>query len=112
MTTSNPSRPVLMPSGVWLSEGDTTPAAEVWCLRALGDLVQTARGDEARTRFFGLDQFADAFADVADTLDRCRTRLVEEGGDYLDTAWAFLDAGRLTIARMRIKADRQRHARA
>lgn len=69
-------------------------------LAALADLVDTARR-RARTAHAHHDEHtACAYATVADTLDRARTILVEEGDDYLDAAWAFVDAGRLTLVRL------------
>jgi hypothetical protein len=75
---------------------------------ALTDLVDTARmyREEAdRAGFYGRTQTWDA---LALHLDGCRTRLVEEGEEYLTTAWAMVDAGRLTVARHIIRAERSR----
>lgn len=80
-----------------LTEAQTTkPATD-----ALTELVQVARER-------GHDR-------IAQTLDGARTRLVEDGTDYLDAAWAFVDAGRKQLAelaggatyldRIRSKAD-------
>lgn len=69
------------------------------CLDALTDLVDSARAyrdaDEANRRY----GTAHTFDAIAVQLDRVRTRLAEEHDPYLAEAWAFVDAGRLTIAR-------------
>ena len=37
-------------------------------------------------------------SNVVQTLDMARTRLVREGIEYLDEAWAFVDGGRVVVA--------------
>lgn len=69
-------------------------------LAALAELVQTARVRARTATAYGDTRSARAYAGVADTLDRCRTILVEDGDAYLDAAWAFVDAGRLTLTRL------------
>lgn len=69
-------------------------------LAALAELVQTARRRASTAQWWGDTTKARAYADVADTLDRARTILVEDGDAYLDAAWAFVDAGRLTLTRL------------
>lgn len=76
-----------------------TALMRIVALDALGDLVDTARRRASQAEGYGDAASARAHIDVADTLDRARTILVEEGDDYLDAAWAFVDAGRLTLAR-------------
>jgi hypothetical protein len=84
----------MAPHSVHLAEG-----TEQACLGALTDLVESARAyrdDAERERRFGTAQ---TFEAIAVQLDRVRTRLTEEHGPYLPEAWAFVDAGRLTLAR-------------
>ena len=81
-------------------------AAHRAALAALADLVETARRRAATARAYGDDALAKALSDVADTLDRARTILVEEGDTYLDAAWAFVDAGRLTLVRLAARPAR------
>lgn len=75
-------------------------------MRALNDLVDSARalgeharalGEQARSR--GLDH-------MALTLDATRTRLVQDGIEYLDTAWAIIDAARGLLACYQIALER------
>ena len=74
--------------------------AQLVVLDALTDLVDTARTRAQTSEDHGDTRRARALLDIATTLDRARTILVEDGDDYLDTAWAFVDAGRRTLARM------------
>lgn len=69
-------------------------------LAALADLVESARRRAHTATAYHDTRRARAYAEVADTLDRARTILVEEGDSYLDAAWAFVDAGWLTLARL------------
>lgn len=73
----------------------TKPATD-----ALTDLVNTCRGRAYLARRAGKAMTAKAFDDIAKTLDGARTRLVEDGPDYLDAAWAFVDGARKVIAGM------------
>lgn len=66
---------------------------------ALTDLVNTARTRAAEARAEGLDATAAQLDSVAKTLDGARTRLIEDGPDYIDAAWAFVDASRRMIAK-------------
>jgi hypothetical protein len=72
--------------------------------RALTDLVDTARARAARARADGLDGTAKTLDQIARTLDGARTRLIEDGIEYLDAAWAFVDAGRGALAGMHAAA--------
>lgn len=79
-----------------LTQAQTTkPATD-----ALTDLVDTARTRAHNDRTLGHHARADALLKIAGTLDGARTRLVEDGIDYLDAAWAFVDAGRKQIANL------------
>lgn len=77
----------------------TKPATD-----ALTDLVTTARDRADRARAHGLDGTAKTLTDIAKTLDGARTRLVEDGIEYLEAAWAFVDAGRGALAGMHTAA--------
>lgn len=74
-----------------------------YAITALTDLVETARDmihdapTEATQR---------SAVNLAHTLDAARTALVQEGDDYLDSAWAFIDAGRKLIATTQVNIDR------
>lgn len=75
-------------------------------LAALAAHVETARRRAATARAYGDVPLAKALNHVADTLDRARTILVEEGDAYLEAAWAFVDAGRLTLVRLAARPAR------
>ncbi|MFK4761189.1 hypothetical protein ACI3KS_09685 [Microbacterium sp. ZW T5_45] len=77
-----------------LTEAQTTKPA----VDALTDLVDTARTRAVRANAEGDRLKMNDLLGIADTLDRARTRLVEDGTEYLDAAWAFVDAGRKMIA--------------
>lgn len=74
-----------------------------YALTTLSDLVATARSmihdapTEATQR---------SAINLAHTLDAARTALTQEGDDYLESAWAFIDAGRRLIAATQINIAR------
>lgn len=68
------------------------------CLRALTDLVDTARHRARVARWKRAPARERHFEGIAHTLDRARTRLVEDGSDYIEAAWAFVDAARKMLA--------------
>ena len=74
--------------------------AQLVVLDELAHLVDTARMRAQASEDHGDTRRARALRDIATTLDRARTILVEDGDDYFDAAWAFVEAGRLTLARM------------
>nr|WP_274637065.1 hypothetical protein [Microbacterium bovistercoris] len=84
----------------------------VHCANALTDLVHTARALASRADIAGATRLTRSAAIAADTLDRARTRLIEDGDEYLDAAWAFVDAGRRILAGLsaRIIIRERRHA--
>lgn len=65
---------------------------------ALHDLTDTALIRAAEAYRAGLRATGRKLTDVALTLDAASTRLHEDGENYLDAAWAFVDAGRSIIA--------------
>lgn len=65
--------------------------------RALTDLVDTARALSTRATTKRRPGIAHRCQVIAAQLDATRTRLVQDGTDYLDTAWAYVDAGRRAI---------------
>ncbi|KNY07927.1 hypothetical protein [Microbacterium sp. GCS4] len=72
---------------------NTTTTAE-----ALTELTTTALDRAADAQRAGLTATARKLTDIGLTLDSARTRLIEDGEYYLDTAIAFVDAGRNIIA--------------
>jgi hypothetical protein len=73
---------------------------------ALTDLVNTSRRYRDEADRAGRPGWTQTWDALALHLDRSRTRLVEEGEDYLTDAWAIVDAGRLTVARHIIRVER------
>ncbi|WP_309105029.1 hypothetical protein [Microbacterium sp.] len=65
---------------------------------ALADLIASARIRAERAEAHHLPDTAFVLAGIATTLSNARARLAEDGSDYLDAAWAFVDAGRTTLA--------------
>jgi len=86
----------------------------VHCINALSDLVHSARRLATRAELADAARLHRVAVSIADTLDRARTRLVEDGDEYLDAAWAFVDAGRKHVAQLGIRVDRKeaRHGHA
>lgn len=80
---------------------------ELAALDALSDLVETAQAwrDDLHAR--RLPGSAGIFDHLAAQLDLVRARLMDEHDAYLPEAWAFVDAGRLTIAQHRSRIDRR-----
>jgi len=75
-------------------------------LDALTDLVEVARKhrDETPDNRPGWRQQWDH---IANQMDAARTALIQEGDDYLETAWAMVDSGRITIARHLVTVNRR-----
>jgi hypothetical protein len=87
---------------VSMSQGTATSA-----LRALQDLVDTARTQAEAERVRGYPGTAQRFDILAGGLDAARTSLVQEGESFLPVAWAYVDSGRLTLARELIRISRR-----
>jgi Na+/phosphate symporter len=67
-------------------------------LVALCDLVDTAR-DLAAVALKRRDKHRAArLHQIAQQLDATRTRLVQDGEDYIRTAWAYVDTARRMLA--------------
>lgn len=81
---------------------------------ALTDLVLTARAMHETAEKHKLTRVARSLNSIATICDGARTRLVEDGEDYLDAAWAFVDVGRKLIAghRVTLAVIENTHARA
>ena len=71
--------------------------ATLAALRALNDLIETGRMLEPVARRV-CPPAAHELDGTLERLDAVRTRLVQDGADYLDEAWAFVDGGRRMIA--------------
>lgn len=69
--------------------------------RQLTELVHAARAAAIRSRAAGRPDLARRHEITATQLDAARTRLVQEGSDYIVTAWATIDAARALIASRR-----------
>ncbi|MDQ1169577.1 hypothetical protein QE392_001381 [Microbacterium proteolyticum] len=75
----------------------TSPVATIAALRALNDLIETGRMLEPFACRVD-PSTADNLTGTLTRLDGVRTRLVEDGNEYLDEAWAFVGGGRRIIA--------------
>lgn len=73
---------------------------------ALTDLVDIARTRANRARNQGQVARAEAHANIAMTLDAARTRLVQDGIEYLDAAWGFIEGGRKMLDNLHGNLDR------
>ncbi len=80
--------------------------------RTLSRLVDTARTLSDHAKDAGDTKTAFGLLNIAATLDGARTRLVEDGTDYYDAAWAFITAGRMMIMDYKNKLTADAHARA
>jgi len=77
------------------------------CLAALTELTELARVYRDAATVQGRPGSAQSWAQLAGKLDSARTTLIQEGAEYLEVAWAFVDSGRYTVARM-VAADQRR----
>lgn len=74
----------------------------VTALAVLNDLVDSSRSLIPVAEKKGHTKVAHRLAVIAHQLDATRTRLVQDGPEYIDTAWAYIDAGRVAIANYRL----------
>lgn len=85
-----------------LTEPEVKIAPTIAAARALTDLVDTARVlipiAEKRKR----KNIQHRLGVIVAQLDATRTRLIQEGADYIDPAWAYVDAGRRAIGTYRV----------
>lgn len=81
-------------------EQQTSPT--IAAARALTDLVDTARATADRAALKRQRTIAQRCQVIASQLDAARTRLVQDGPEYLDTAWAYVDAGRRALGTYRL----------
>jgi hypothetical protein len=71
----------------------------------LTDLVQSARQLSSRAITARRHGLGGRILTLACDLDATRTRLVQDGPDYLEAAWAFIDAGRRILAGYTVQLD-------
>jgi hypothetical protein len=86
--------------------GKGGPRSRHAALTALTDLVETARKHRDETPE-SRPGWRHQWEHIAQQMDATRTTLVQEGDDYLETAWAMVDSGRLTIARHLVQVSRR-----
>ncbi|WP_460776026.1 hypothetical protein [Microbacterium sp. GXF7504] len=67
--------------------------AQIMATRALSDLVDLARVQARRAAFLDRPNAVRQLEGIGTTLDRARTRLIEDGEHYIDEAHAFALAG-------------------
>lgn len=81
--------------------------AVIMTVQALTDAVDSARTQLDRARLLDLrDKYIEGMHDTALALDAARTRLIQDGEEYLDAAHTLLDYSRRTIATVSIEADK------
>lgn len=71
-------------------------------LNVLNDLVNVCRDLLKVALRRGRRDIAARLSIIASQLDATRTRLVQDGREYIDTAWSFIDAGRVAIRNYRM----------
>ncbi len=76
-------------------------------LSSLGELIEVCRTHREVASLDGREGWVQNWDMLALSLDAVRTRLVQEGEEYLPVAWAFVDSGRLTITRYMIRIARR-----
>lgn len=81
---------------------DNEQSPTIAAARALSDLVQTARATRDRALEKRRMPIAQRCQVIVSQLDATRTRLVQDGPDYIPTAWAFVDAGRVALRNYRL----------
>jgi hypothetical protein len=81
---------------------EQTLSPTIAAVRALNILVHDARDLIPIAEAHRRRQIAQRLNTIASQLDACRTRLVQEGPDYIETAWAWVDSGRLALANYRL----------
>ena len=77
---------------------DQTQSPTIAAVRALNLLIHDARDLIPIAEARGRRHMAQRLNTIASQLDACRTRLVQEGPDYIETAWAWVDSGRIALA--------------
>ncbi|UGS26604.1 hypothetical protein K8F61_18640 [Microbacterium resistens] len=78
-----------------------TPVAAAQTLAAIGalsTLVDDCRTAARRARRARQHALLTEIRRLGNSFDAARTRIVQDGADYLPTAWAFVDAGRRTLS--------------
>ncbi|MBN9207271.1 MAG: hypothetical protein J0H96_01245 [Microbacterium ginsengisoli] len=91
---------------------DRPTHAEVSILHDLGSLIEAALWEANRASDLHRPNAERTLRGAMVTLDRVRTRLVEEGADYIDEAEAFMRGGRTTVAEWRAYLDGAQASRA
>lgn len=85
-----------MCAALGITENRLSPT--VAAARALSDLIDTARTLLPIARQRRRRNIEHRLNVIIGQLDATRTRLVQDGEEYITTAWAFVDAGRSAIA--------------
>jgi hypothetical protein len=72
----------------------------------LSQLVDGHRSERDRANMWLRPRVAFSLDAAAMQLDAVRTRLVEDGEEFIDEATAFIDAGRINLAKTALYLDR------
>lgn len=89
-----------------------TDSQTIAAARALTSLVDAADAFAQRCDTLDWPMRAGRIREIRTTLDAARTRLVEDGPNYIDAAWGFVDAGRRQLASHRASIERAERRRA
>ena len=85
-----------------------TTKSLITAVSTLTDTVDSARTQGDRARALDLDMmYVDEMHDLALALDAARTRLVQDGEEYLGATWQLLDRARERIVNIMLIADRR-----
>ena len=88
----------------------TTASRPTWAVvnlaNMLSQLVDGHRDERDRARLWLRPRIADKLDAAAMQLDAVRTRLVEDGEEFMDEAVAFIDAGRYNLSQVALYLDR------
>lgn len=80
-----------------LAMTDHEQSPTIAAARALNDLVDTARATRARAIQKRRRAIAHRCGVIEEQLDATRTRLVQDGPEYINTAWAYVDVARIAL---------------
>lgn len=88
-----------------------TKAHHLAALEALADVANAATATGIAASEKHSDELAASAARIHAMADAARTRLVQDGDEYLPVAWAVLDTCRISLAETRLRVSNARGRR-
>ena len=88
-----------------------TAAHRAALVDALTDITKAAQAGADAARDKSAEVLMRAALTIRDTADAARTRLVEEGDEYVPVAWAIVDTCRISLAETRLRISHRRKGR-